>query len=222
MRSNTQLGKVVSSHSSACGASSFSAKLRIDSRSASCSSLKMKWRFLDPNSGFRFFSPVAMGRGSPRSTDGSRDGSRPWAESKQWYCLLSARCLRWGELRRRGIAAVAPGLEAAGGEHEAVAGVVGRGVHDATAPGAACRDGHAMLVEAPAANRVRRLRAVRLSPPAADRPYAQHVLSGRGIPVEAPLAPHRRGDLVAQLGGTPGAVVYLHLHALDSFRRAPR
>src|SRR3954454_9664356 len=64
MRSKTQFGKVVSSHSSACGASSFVAKLRIDSRSASCSSLKMKWRFFDPKSGFRTFSAVAMGRGA--------------------------------------------------------------------------------------------------------------------------------------------------------------
>src|SRR5436190_1052114 len=42
MRENTQSGKVVSSHSSACGASSLTAKLVIDSRSASCSSVKMK------------------------------------------------------------------------------------------------------------------------------------------------------------------------------------
>src|SRR5215213_8739211 len=47
MRWNTQSGKVVSSHSSACGASSLRAKLLIDSRSCSCSSLKMKWRRFD-------------------------------------------------------------------------------------------------------------------------------------------------------------------------------
>src|SRR4051812_3778297 len=119
IRSNTQFGKVVSSHSSACGASSFVAKLRIDSRSASCSSVKMKWRFCDPKSGFRTFSAVAMWRGSPRWTDGSRDGSRPGGESKQWYCLLSAgKGLAsprhvpggswWGQGRRAGAARAEP------------------------------------------------------------------------------------------------------------------
>ena len=42
MRGKTQSGNVVSSHSSAWGASSLIAKRRIDSRSASCSSVKMK------------------------------------------------------------------------------------------------------------------------------------------------------------------------------------
>ncbi len=42
MRRKTQSGNVVSSHSSACGASSFVANARIVSRSASCSSPKMK------------------------------------------------------------------------------------------------------------------------------------------------------------------------------------
>ena len=42
MRGNTESGNVVSSHSSAWGASSLVAKLRIDSRSCSCSSVKMK------------------------------------------------------------------------------------------------------------------------------------------------------------------------------------
>ena len=42
MRVKTESGKVVSSHSSACGASSLIAKPRIDSRSSSCSSVKMK------------------------------------------------------------------------------------------------------------------------------------------------------------------------------------
>src|SRR4051795_4928104 len=60
MRLKTQSGKVVSSHSSACGASSLRAKLRIDSRSCSCSSLKMKWRLLEPKSGLRTVS-VDMG-----------------------------------------------------------------------------------------------------------------------------------------------------------------
>ena len=42
MRAKTESGKVVSSHSSACGASSFVTNARIDSRSWSCSSVKMK------------------------------------------------------------------------------------------------------------------------------------------------------------------------------------
>ena len=44
MRGNTQSGKVVSSHSSACGRSSLSTNVWIDSRSCSCSSVKMKCR----------------------------------------------------------------------------------------------------------------------------------------------------------------------------------
>src|SRR3954447_12741272 len=92
MRSNTQFGKVVSSHSSAWGASSLVQKLRIDSRSASCSSVKMKWRFLESKSGLRTFSAaVAMAGGDlPRASDGSPDRNRLGGESKQWHCLLSA------------------------------------------------------------------------------------------------------------------------------------
>src|SRR3954471_24456375 len=92
MRSNTQFGKVVSSHSSACGASSLVQKLRIDSRSASCSSVKMKWRFLESKSGLRTFSAaVAMAGGDlPRSSDGSPDRSRLGGENKKGDCLLSA------------------------------------------------------------------------------------------------------------------------------------
>ena len=44
MRGKTQSGNVVSSHSSACGASSLIANERIDSRSCSWWSLKMKCR----------------------------------------------------------------------------------------------------------------------------------------------------------------------------------
>ena len=44
---------LLSSHSSACGASSFSTKRRIDSRSWSCSSVKMKCFLLALKSGFR-------------------------------------------------------------------------------------------------------------------------------------------------------------------------
>ena len=53
MRWKTESGKVVSSHSSACGASSFVAKPRIDSRSCSCSSVKMKCLRRAPKSGLR-------------------------------------------------------------------------------------------------------------------------------------------------------------------------
>src|SRR5438105_4009628 len=59
MRVNTQSGNVVSSHSSACGASSLTAKLVIDSRSASCSSLKMKCLRVLWKSGFSTLSAVA-------------------------------------------------------------------------------------------------------------------------------------------------------------------
>src|SRR3954470_189490 len=115
MRSNTQFGKVVSSHSSAWGASSFVQKLRIDSRSASCSSVKMKWRFLESKSGLRTFSAaVAMAGGDlPRSSDGSPDRSRLGGESKQWHCLLSAAGggeRAWGTGSARG-----PGDRKAGG-----------------------------------------------------------------------------------------------------------
>ena len=46
MRGKTQFSKVVSSHFSEWGNSSFRQKLAIDSRSASCSSVKAKWRRL--------------------------------------------------------------------------------------------------------------------------------------------------------------------------------
>ena len=60
MRRKTESGKVVSSHSSACGASSFLAKARMDSRSWSCSSVKMKCLRLVSKSGLSTFSAVAM------------------------------------------------------------------------------------------------------------------------------------------------------------------
>src|SRR5215212_12204097 len=44
IRGKTRSGNVVSSHSSECGASSLTTKAWIDSRSCSCSSVKMKWR----------------------------------------------------------------------------------------------------------------------------------------------------------------------------------
>src|SRR6202020_2236918 len=61
IRRKTESGNVVCSHSSAWGASSFTAKLRIDSRSASCSSVKMKCLRLAWKSGLRTLSTVAMG-----------------------------------------------------------------------------------------------------------------------------------------------------------------
>ena len=51
MRSKTQSSKVSSSQRSAWGASSFSTNEPIDSRSASCSSLKMKCFLAVVNSG---------------------------------------------------------------------------------------------------------------------------------------------------------------------------
>jgi hypothetical protein len=48
MRAKTESGNVVSSQSSACGASSLRTNERIDARSCSCSSVKMKWRRAAP------------------------------------------------------------------------------------------------------------------------------------------------------------------------------
>src|SRR3981081_1775252 len=59
MRRKTESGNVVSSHSSAWGASSLVANLVIDSRSCSCSSLKMKCLRVAWKSGFRTLSAVA-------------------------------------------------------------------------------------------------------------------------------------------------------------------
>src|SRR5215212_1760775 len=53
MRGKTQFGNVVSSHSSACGRSSLTTKLWMDSRSRSCSSVKTKCRRAPAWSGFR-------------------------------------------------------------------------------------------------------------------------------------------------------------------------
>ena len=53
MRWKTQSGNVDSSHSSACGRSSLTTKLWIDSRSWSCSSVKMKCLREPAWSGFR-------------------------------------------------------------------------------------------------------------------------------------------------------------------------
>src|ERR671921_251766 len=60
MRVNTESGKVLSSHSSACGASSFVTNAWIDSRSWWCSSVKMKCLRWAPWSGLRSASAVAM------------------------------------------------------------------------------------------------------------------------------------------------------------------
>ena len=60
MRGKTQSAKYFSSsHSSACGWSSFSTNAPIDSRSRSCSSVKMKCFLLALKSGFRTSSVVA-------------------------------------------------------------------------------------------------------------------------------------------------------------------
>src|SRR3954468_24030078 len=60
MRGKTESGKVVSSHSSACGAISLTMKRRMDSRSWSCSSVKMKCLRWAPKSGFSTLSVAAM------------------------------------------------------------------------------------------------------------------------------------------------------------------
>ena len=51
MRWKTESGNSSASHSSACGRSSLATNAAIDSRSASCSSVKMKCRRLAPKSG---------------------------------------------------------------------------------------------------------------------------------------------------------------------------
>ena len=61
MRSKTQSSKVSSSQRAAWGASSFSTNEPIDSRSRSCSSVKMKCFRFEPKSGLMTFSAVAMG-----------------------------------------------------------------------------------------------------------------------------------------------------------------
>ena len=68
MRVKTESGKVVSSHSSACGASSLVTNARIDSRSWSCSSVKMKCLRRAAWSGLSKASAVAMGRSYRRPT----------------------------------------------------------------------------------------------------------------------------------------------------------
>src|SRR4051812_13376748 len=60
MRGKTQSSKVVSSHFSACGRSSFVQKFAIDSRSCSCSSVNAKWRRFELKSGLMTASAVAM------------------------------------------------------------------------------------------------------------------------------------------------------------------
>src|SRR5579862_1003405 len=64
IRSNTQSGKVVSSHSSAWGWSSLIAKRRIDSRSCSCSSVKMKCLRWEAKSGLRTSAVVMASDGT--------------------------------------------------------------------------------------------------------------------------------------------------------------
>ena len=61
MRENTQSGNVDCSHSAECGRSSLRTNARIDSRSCSCSSVKMKCRRAAEWSGLRT-SVAAMGQ----------------------------------------------------------------------------------------------------------------------------------------------------------------
>ncbi len=60
MRGKIQSSKVVRSHSSAWGASSFTTNAWIDSRRRSCSSVKMKCGRLAPWSGLRMGSAALM------------------------------------------------------------------------------------------------------------------------------------------------------------------
>ena len=86
MRWKTQSGNVVSSHSSACGRSSLTTKLWIDSRSWSCSSVKMKCLREPAWSGFRT-SVAAMAGTVPRSG--------------QWHFPLSMLPGGWHHAPRR-------------------------------------------------------------------------------------------------------------------------
>src|SRR3954454_16910862 len=99
MRAKTQSGKVSRSHSSACGRSSLSANARIDSRSCSCSSLKMKCRRL----------PVKSGLGAVRSAVGAlMDGpylSRT-AAYRAWGVGSASMTVRY-EVDAAGVATVA-------------------------------------------------------------------------------------------------------------------
>ena len=61
MRGKTQSSNVDSSHFSACGRSSLTTNEWIDSRSCSCSSVKMKWRREAAWSGLRT-SVAALGQ----------------------------------------------------------------------------------------------------------------------------------------------------------------
>ena len=78
MRWKTESGKVVSSHSSAWGASSFVDEARIDSRSWSCSSVKMKCLRWAPKSGFSTSAVAAMRIASPRAR--GRAGCADWLQ----------------------------------------------------------------------------------------------------------------------------------------------
>src|ERR1700733_13046390 len=83
MRGKTELGKVVSSHSAAWGASSLIAKLRIDSPSASCSPGKMKALRLAPKSGLTtLLWAVAIGQGSSLVVLDAAAGKLAQARSK--------------------------------------------------------------------------------------------------------------------------------------------
>ena len=78
IRGNTESGNVVSSHSSACGASSLITKLWIDSRSASCSSVKMKCRRGAAWSGF-WTSVAAIASAYALRIGSAADGSHHFA-----------------------------------------------------------------------------------------------------------------------------------------------
>src|SRR5919202_1133667 len=99
MRLNTQSGYVSCSHSSACGRSSRSTNDRIDSRSCSCSSVKMKCRRWVPKSGF----------GAVRSAVGAlMDGPylRRTAAYRTWGVGSASMTVRY-EVDGAGVATVA-------------------------------------------------------------------------------------------------------------------
>ncbi len=100
MRRKTESGNVVSSHSSACGASSLTTNEWIDSRNRSCSSVKMKCPRRAPWSGLRSGSAVAMCAKLTRTYGKVNSGTSYFPPSRRSACNGSAAC-RYGGRHER-------------------------------------------------------------------------------------------------------------------------
>ena len=105
MRRKTESGKVVSSHSSACGASSLTTKVRIDSRSCVVLVVEDEVLAREREVGLEDVRPRprrrrrgrrACSRWRAPGVGGLRHASRARRPSKQWHFLLSATAsARW-------------------------------------------------------------------------------------------------------------------------------